>query len=87
MHHLHFNSCLANPDVWMRPAIYSDGTSYYEYILLYTDNALVVSENAETILRQEIGRYFELTEESIGEPKQYLGGKVWKVELENDVKC
>ena len=46
----------------MRPAIKSDGNEYYEYVLLYIDDALVISENAESILRNEIGKYFELKE-------------------------
>jgi hypothetical protein len=45
MRHLDFVSCPADPDVWMRPAKQSDGTDYYKYILLYTNNALVLSEN------------------------------------------
>ena len=60
MRHLDFTSCPANPDVWMRPAKKGDGSLYYEYILLYTDDALVVGENAETTLRNDLGRYFEL---------------------------
>ena len=50
MEFLNFKSCLADPNIWMRPAIKSDGNTYYEYILLYVDDALVVSENAESIL-------------------------------------
>ena len=85
MEFLNFKSCLADPDVWMRPAIKSDGNTYYENILLYVDDALVVSENAESILRNELGRYFHLKEESIGPPTVYLGGRVCKVQLENGV--
>ena len=73
----------ADPDIWMRPAEKSDGSKYYEFVLLYVDDTLVVSENAERILRDEIGRYFELKEESIGPPDIYLGGKVRKVTLDN----
>ena len=87
MRHLNFTSCPADPDVWMRPAIKSDGTEYYEYVLLYTDDALVVSENGERILRDEIGKYFKLKEESIGPPKIYLGGSVRQVTLQNGVKA
>ena len=85
MHYLKFQSCPADPDVWMRPAEKADGTPYYEFVLLYVDDALVISENAERILREEIGRYFELKEESIGAPMLYLGGRVRKVQLENGV--
>lgn len=87
MHHLGFKSCPADPDVWMRPAIKADGSACYDFILLYTDDTLVVSENAEVILRTELGRYFELKEESIGPPKIYLGGHVRKVQLENGVEA
>ena len=76
MRHLGFIACLADSDVWFRPAIKSDSTPYYEYILLYTDDVLSIGENAERVLRQEIGKYFELKEESIGPPKIYLDGHV-----------
>ena len=71
----------------MRPAIKSDGTKYYEYVLLYTDDCLVISDRAETLLRNEIRKYFELKESSIGPPTKYLGGKLREVELKNGQKC
>ena len=79
MQFLNFISSPADPDVWMRPDIKSDGSKCCDYVLLYVDDALVVSENPESILRNELGRYFELKEESIGPPDHYLGGKVRKV--------
>jgi hypothetical protein len=60
MHHTGFKSCSADPDVWMRSAIKSNGTEVYEYVLLYTDDALSLGVEAESILRKEIGKYFEL---------------------------
>ena len=87
MSHLHFTSCPADPDVWMRPAKKDDGSEYYECILLYTDAVLCISENGEHVLRNEIGKYFELKESSIGEPEFYLGGRLCKVTLENGVKA
>ena len=87
MRHLEFEHCLADPDVWMRPAKKSDGSTYYEYILLYTDDVLIVSDNAESVLRTGIGRYFDLKESSIGPPKLYLGGHVRKVTLDNGAKA
>ena len=41
--------------------------------ILYTDDFLVVSENVESILKNEIDRYFELKPDSIGPPMLYLG--------------
>lgn len=87
MWHLDFKSCPADPDVWMRPATKDDGSEYYEYILLYTDDALSIGANAERVLRKEIGRYFELKEESIGPPKIYLGANIRKVQLTNGTNC
>jgi hypothetical protein len=87
MCHLDFESCLADPDVWMRPALKPDGSEYYEYVLIYTDDVLVVSTWGEKILREGIGRYFDLKEESIGPPTIYLGGHLRKFELENGVKA
>jgi hypothetical protein len=33
-----FFNCLADPDVWMRPAVKPTGDEYYEYILCYVDD-------------------------------------------------
>ena len=87
MRHLGFTSCRANPDVWMRPAIKEGGGEYWEYILLYTDDSLCISEHPERMLKNELGKYFGLKEESIGSPKIYLGGNVRKVQLETGVQC
>ena len=83
MAHLGFKSKGGDPDVWMRPATRADGSLVYEYVLLYTDDCLVVSDNAEEILKKEIGRYFQLKPESIGPPSLYLGGHMRKVELKS----
>ena len=85
MNHLQFQSCKADPDVWMRKAVKGDGSDYWEYVLLYTDDALVVSEHGEQVLHQEIGKYFKLKEELIGPPQLYLGGQMRKVELTTGV--
>jgi hypothetical protein len=60
-------------------------TKVWDFVLIYIDDTLVISENAETILRNEIGKYFEIKQESIGPPKIYLGGHLRKVQLENGV--
>ena len=46
-----FKSCVADPDVWMRPAVRSDRTEYYEYILMYVDEILAISVDASSILK------------------------------------
>ena len=87
MRHLGFALCPTDADVWMRPATKEDSSKYWEYILLYTDNSLCVSEYPEKTLRNELGKYFQLKEESIGPLKIYLGGKVSKVTLEDGQEC
>jgi len=87
MIHLDFLPCPADPDVWLRPAKKGDGSTHYEYVLLYTDDVLVISENGEKILREGIGKYFELKESSIGPPNIYLGGKLRKVTLDNGAEA
>jgi hypothetical protein len=84
--HMKFTSCKAYADVWMRPATKADGTTYYEYIVLYVDDCLVISENPEAIIRQELGKYFTLKEASIGPPDIYLGGKMRQVVMDNGAK-
>ena len=67
----------------MREVKKDDGSEYWEYILLYVDDALVISERGEKVIKEELGRSFYLKEESIGPPTVYLGNKVSKVTLEN----
>ena len=87
MNHLGFTSSRADPDVWFRRAKRTTGEEYYEYVLLYVDDVLVISERAEQVLRKEIGQQFVLKEESIGKPTQYLGGKLREVTLDNGVSA
>ncbi len=87
MGHLGFFSSHADPDVWLRLSKRSTGDEYYKYILLYVDDVLVISENAEKVLRSEIGQHFVLRDESIGPPSQYLGGNLRLVTLDNGVKA
>ena len=61
MKFLGFESSRADPDVWMRESVRKYGvTKYYEYVLLYTDDCLVISDRGEDGLRNEIGKYFSL---------------------------
>ena len=92
----HFRNCIkflgfkskgGDPDVWMRPNKKQDGTEVYEYVLLYIDDYLVVYENAESILKNEIGRYFELKPDSIGPPSLYLGGHLRKVVMNTCIEA
>ena len=70
----------------MIPEIKSDGSEYYDYVLMYIDDALVIIENCEYVLTKHIENYFELKEEFIGPPEIYLGGSLSNIYIENGVK-
>ena len=53
MHHLQFVTCPADLDMWMWPVQKSNGSPCYEFVLLYMDDTLEVSERAEEILRNK----------------------------------
>jgi hypothetical protein len=82
---LGFNMCKADNDVWYRPAQKADGTKYYEYVLVYTDDILCVSANPFEILAK-IDQHFMLKKESIGPPTRYLGASVEKFTFPDDDK-
>ena len=85
---LGFESSRVDPDVCMRESVRKDGVAkYYDYVLLYKDDFLVISDSGVDVLRNEIEKYFSIKESSIGAPTQYLGGKLRMVELENGQKC
>ena len=63
----------------------SGGTEYWEYVLLYVEDALSISHRPREVLEKEIGKYWILKPGSVGPPKLYLGNKVYEVTLENGV--
>ena len=71
----------------MHPATQKNGTLVCEYVLLYTDDFLVVSEITESIFKEDIGRYFELKPDSIGPSSLCLGGHLREVTLDIGVKA
>jgi len=83
MEEMGFISCKADPDVWFRPSTKEDGTNYYQYVLLYTDDILAIMEKPETFIREELSNKFVVKPNSIGKPTQYLGNKVSYIQLEN----
>ena len=70
-----FEPSKADHDIWMRKGKCADNTDYWEYVLLYVDDCICISTSPETIIRDEIKKYFLMKEASIGELDQYLGGK------------
>ncbi len=77
-----FISSLADPDVWYRAAIKPNGEKYYEYLLTYVDDILLLSCDPNIAFKQltEIYRF----KEPPGKPKKYLGADVFEFYFPND---
>ena len=91
MNSLGFVPSKGDPEVWMREAVTEDGHEYWEYVLLYVDDCLVISHRGKFVLEEEIGKHFVLKPASIGPPHIYLGGKVSirtiSDEEDGDIQC
>ena len=70
-----FTSSLADPDVWMRPSILPNGEEYYEYILVYVDDLLIISHRGIEILELLTSKY-QYRLKDVGPPSRYLGAIV-----------
>jgi hypothetical protein len=66
----------ADPDVWYKAAIKDDGFKYYQYILVYVDDILVVADQPMPIMIT-IQKAYRLKDEPC-QPKDYLGAKIRK---------
>jgi hypothetical protein len=80
-----FKSSVADPDVWLRPASKADGEEYYEYIMMYVDNILAISETPLLIM-EAIQDMVRFKNDKIEEPSNYLGAKLQKKTI-NGVMC
>ena len=82
---LGYKPCLADPDIWLKAQI-QDGIDYYSYILCYVDDIMVIHHDARPILHR-IDKLMKLKESSVVDPDIYLGAKLKKVQMDNDVWC
>ena len=77
---LHFTPCQADPDVWMQPAVKPDSTKYYEYVVIYVNDILVISHRASTIMDNLSALYCLKENPSNGKrystPDHYLGANI-----------
>jgi hypothetical protein len=85
MRHLGWESCKADPDVWLKSEVRGDdGYHYYAYCLLYVDDILVVHHDGIKALK-EIDHFFKTKPGSIRDPEFYLGAKLRQMTLPNGV--
>ena len=52
LHDAGYRPLYANPNVWMRPAVESNRTEYWEYTLCYVNNVLVISDDPSKTMRR-----------------------------------
>ena len=76
---LGFQDTRADPNVYIRRAKRTDGYEYYEMLLVYTDDVLIISHQTDSIA-DEIDRHFKIKPESRHEPDRYLGADIAKVQ-------
>jgi hypothetical protein len=75
-----FQSSLADPDVWMRKATKTLGLVYWEYLLAYVDDVLVISQQPKIVI-DSLSKHVTFKPDSIGPPKNYLGTDVSQVTI------
>jgi hypothetical protein len=77
---LGFKSSKADPDVWMRKAKKSGGFVYWEYILCYVDDVLVIGHQSQATI-ESISQHVTFKKGSIQPPANYLGANIAKCTL------
>ncbi len=78
---MNFQMCRADNDVWMRRSTNGAGVAVWEYVLVYSDDLLVVSGDPLEILTR-IDQYYKLKEGSVGPPEKYLGANVGQLNVQ-----
>ena len=86
---LGFVSTIIDPDVYRRKSTYKDArgnsVDYYELLLVYVDDVLVVSKEPNAIM-ERIGKSFRL-KEGWNKPTSYLGAETFEHRRKNGAVC
>jgi hypothetical protein len=72
---LAYKTCIDDHDVWMKPKVKHNGDEYWEYVLIYSDDILVVSHDPLEVMNG-LTKAYTLKEGSVAPPKTYLGADV-----------
>ena len=82
---LGFTSTRIDPDVYYRRSVKENGDAYYEYLLVYVDDVLVVSQDPASVMKR-IGEEFEIKGD-YGPPTIFLGAGISKYTLSTGKEC
>ena len=80
LYEMGFRDTLADPCVLRRKAKRKTGEDYYELILVYVDDLLLVSDDPQPVL-DEIDKRYKIKARSMGEPDVYLGAQIYRHNL------
>jgi hypothetical protein len=69
---LQFKPTLADPDVWIKPGVKPNGYKYYEMVLVYVDDVMVISETPSRTI-EGIKSVFKLKGDAAAPPDMCLG--------------
>jgi hypothetical protein len=72
-----YHSCYADPDVWMKKNTKADGFQYWEYVLCYVDDVLVISHEPQQVMDYLNSKY-TMKKSSVKPPDEYLGAEIRK---------
>ena len=86
LHDLGYHSSLADPDVYLRPAVSEDGFKYYEYVLTYVDDVLCISKSPKATI-DGIKARFTLKGDKAEEPTEFLGAVLSQMDTAQGTKC
>jgi hypothetical protein len=80
---LQFQPTIADPDVYRRCNRKPSGEEYWELLLVYVDDILIISHEAKKHL-EKLVTFYEFNLASVGPPTRYLGANVSKVTIPGD---
>jgi hypothetical protein len=86
LHDLNYRPSLADPDVWLKAAVKPDGFEYYEMVLCYVDDVMVISHQPGKTI-DGLQKVFKLKGDKAEAPDMYLGVGLEKKENSNGTKC
>ena len=79
-------STKGDPDLWILPAVKSDGTEYHEMVLCYVDDVLAISATPMKNI-EGIKAVFKLKGDKSEVHDMYLGASIHKVETAHGTDC
>jgi Reverse transcriptase (RNA-dependent DNA polymerase) len=76
-----YQSCKADPDIWMKAKGKPNGDAYWEYVLVYVDDILCISHEPQKFMDM-LGDKYTLKAGSVGPPTTYLGAEIRQHRIE-----